>query len=475
MDTTPLTLEQLRQQQVVLLGLGVNHEYLVQWLVRNGVKPVVRDANPAVKEQFSQKYPEAAEQITWQVGEDIFAKLEQFQVVFRSPSIPYLKPELQRAERKGVRIWSQTKLFLDLCPARVIGVTGTNGKGTTCTLLHGMLEQGYAKGKTYLGGNIGLDPFQFLDELTADDLVILELSSFQLQDLHRSPQVAILLSVTPDHLNHHATLEEYHQAKGQLLAHQTGDDLAVVHAGNEVSRALSAKAKGKVWYYRRHQPQRNSAWSLTTNGEEVVYVQVEDKLESFSITNRKLVGDHNLENILPACLVATYFGVPFSVQQKVVVSFTGLPHRLQVVHEHDGVKFIDDSISTSPATTIAALTSFAGKRIHLILGGSDKGHQFSELAPVAVANSVTISLLPGPASQRMLPLLKKAQRQHPDCILIEHSELPPDFQKVFSGIQPHLQAGDLVLLSPAAASLVGFANYKDRGDKFAAAVAERYV
>jgi UDP-N-acetylmuramoylalanine--D-glutamate ligase len=471
-----MTIEDLRSKKVAILGLGVNNQSLTRYLLAGGVAVTIRERSTELEQKFSKEWEQFSSLITWQIGPKTLDKLEQFEVVFRSPSIPFLAPELQKAAKKGVEIYSQTKLFFDLCPAPIIGITGTNGKGTTSTLIYTLLTAGYTKGTTYLGGNIGVDPFIFLPDLTSSDLVVLELSSLQLQDLHMSPQVGVLLSLTPDHLDHHATVEEYYGAKSSLLKYQKKTDLAIVHADNPVALQIAGLSKGSIQLFSKYRPQRQSAWSDASTGEEVVFVQLGEEIDSFSIAGRKLPGEHNLENILPAVLVARHFNVPYELIQKEIVAFTGLPHRLQFILAADGVDFYDDSISTSPATCSAALKAFSGRRIHLIAGGSEKGHDFNALAVDIIERCATVSLLPGKATDKLKVALKYALAKRKDCsCLILDKAVDPLIPSILSGIQPHMQPGDVLLLSPAAASFASFSSYKERGELFTKAVMERYL
>jgi len=472
-----MTIADLHNKRIAILGLGVNNQQLALYLLEQGLSVTIRDKKPEVEKEFRQAHPALQEKITWEIGEDVLKNLETFEVVFRSPSIPFLNPKIQKAMKKGVIIYSQTKLFFDLSPAPIVAVSGTNGKGTTTTLISKMLEAGYKEGKTYMGGNIGLDPFSFLPQLTENDVVVLELSSFQLQDLHVSPHIAVLLSMTPDHLDHHQTLEEYYGAKSSLVRFQGPDDIAIVHADNQVSMSLARGIKSRILRYTRSRPQRQAAWVDSGPDHENAFLQVDDHLESFSLLGRRLIGAHNLENILAASLVAYSCGVPIPTIQKVATTFAGLAHRLSFVLSVDGVDFYDDSISTSPATCEAALDAFSGRRVHLIAGGSDKGHDFSDLAPVLVQSCTTVSLLPGEATKKLEKALQRANREvaADKRLLILNKAQPPLFPTILSGIHPHLKSGDVVLLSPAAASFASFTNYKARGDAFIQAVSERYL
>ena len=465
-----MTIDDLKGRRVLILGLGVNNREMTAYLLAQGVRLTVRERDETVREQFLKAHSEFAELIEWQ-PRDGLSGLEPFEIIFRSPGIPFLSLELQTSQ---ATIYSQTKLFFDLCPCQIVGITGTNGKGTTATLAYQMLSQGYDKGETYLAGNIGEDPFVFLDRLTPDDIVILELSSFQLQDLHKSPQVAVLLGISPDHLEKHHDMDEYVNAKGQILAHQKSEDLAIVNDENLLSASLIAKTPAKVQRYSKHLARRESAWAATADGDEIAFVQVGEELESISLRGRRLPGEYNLENILPALLVGAYFGVSRPIMQKVVTSFAGLPHRLTLVTSFGGVDYYDDSIATTPEAVQVKLRSFPGRPIHLIAGGGDKGADYLDLATDIVENCASLSLLPGPASLKIKRAVKKTLSRRSDCsCLILDKAAEPLFETILSGIAPHLQEGDIVLLSPAANSLVSFVNYKERGDLFAKAVIKR--
>ena len=319
-----MTIDHLATKKIGILGLGVNNLQLVLFLAGQGIRLAVRERKDAVKEDFEARYPELARLVTWQIGERTLDGLQEFEVLFRSPVIPYLSPPLQQAMKKGVVLYSQTKLFFDLCPCPIVGVSGTKGKGTTSTLIYRILTAGYRQGKSYLAGNIGVDPFSFLEQLRPEDRVVLELSSFQLQDLHKSPQFAVLLRVSSDHLDHHASLQEYREAKKPLLAFQQPDDAAIINVEAPEMAEFAASAPGRHYLYAKYQPRRQSAWVDESTGREVVFVQIDDQLTSFDIQDRRLIGAHNLENILPAALVGALHGIPADILQREICAFPGL-------------------------------------------------------------------------------------------------------------------------------------------------------
>jgi UDP-N-acetylmuramoylalanine--D-glutamate ligase len=470
-----MSLERYRGKSVLILGLGANNRDLAGYLLGHGISVTIRDSLPSVRDAFAASYPQLVEKATWQHMPDILKDLDGFDVLFRSPSIPIHTPALVKARARGAEITSQTRLFMDLCPAITVGVTGTKGKGTTCSLIYRMLREGYSHGRTFLAGNIGVDPFSFLDRLTEKDIVVLELSSFQLEDLEVSPHIAVLLNVTSDHLDHHRSIDDYHKAKLNIILHQEPNDVAIINAEYAVPREAMTHVKGKLYGYTRHTPSRQSAWVETIDGKEVVFVQREGEIESFEIEGRRLLGQHNLENILPAALVGAYFRVSPLIMSKAIIDFAGLEHRLAFVAEHNGVRFIDDSIATTPEACIVAMQAFPESRVHMIVGGKSKGHPNDAVAKALAARATTITFLPGSATPSMRKAIERELKRTKRRTALISSTAEPLMETLLSGIVPHLQSGDTVVLAPGQASDAPYANYKERGDAFVAAIKKRYA
>jgi UDP-N-acetylmuramoylalanine--D-glutamate ligase len=465
----------LQGKNIVILGYGINNQELTAYLLRQGLHLTLRDTNPVRQEEFMARHPEYVDAVTWQIMPDILKDIDAFDILFRSPGVRYSAAPLQKAIQQGAIVTSQTKFFLELCPAETIGVTGTKGKGTTCSLIYNILKEGYTQGAVYLGGNIGVDPFSFLEELTEQDIVVLELSSYQLIDLHISPHIGVVLKVTPDHLDVHASYEEYRGAKANVIAHQQPNDIAIINIEQPELGFYAQQVHGKAFYYSKHTPSKQSAWAERIDGEEIVFVQMGNAIESFAITNRILLGEHNLENILPAVLIGTHYRISAPIMQAAITSFKGLEHRISFVGTFEDVSFYDDSIATTPESAIVAMEAFAGRRIHLLLGGKTGGQAFDEVAEEAVARCATVSFIPGKDTPALEKLFRKVAKRHSPttCTFISGIQ-DPIMETILSGIQPHLQPGDVVLLSPAAKSFDHFKDYKDRGDAFVKAIHKRY-
>jgi UDP-N-acetylmuramoylalanine--D-glutamate ligase len=389
-------------------------------------------------------------------GDDYLKNLDNFDVIIRSPGVKRNLPEILNAEKKGVEITSQTKIFFDLCLAPIIGITGTKGKGTTASLIYEMLKrQGF---DVHLGGNIGKPPFEFLDKLTPQSMVVLELSSFQLQDLKKSPHIAVMLMITSEHLDYHKNVEEYIDAKRNLLRFQDHSDFAIINRDYLASHESDIHTNAKIFQVSRERDanergcfvREQKVW-VRENGEEKEIISTKDIL---------LPGAHNLENACAAVMAATLAGASKSDIVKVLKTFKGLEHRLELVGEVNGARYYDDSFSTIPETTIAAINSFKNPEI-LILGGSSKGSDFSELGRViSSAKNIKAIIGIGKEWQRI-----KAQFiiRNSEFIIIEGAK---DMKTIVMGASKIARPGDVVLLSPACASFDMFKNYKDRGEQF---------
>ncbi|MCL1840074.1 UDP-N-acetylmuramoyl-L-alanine--D-glutamate ligase [Candidatus Saccharibacteria bacterium] len=374
-----------------------------------------------------------------------FEKLDfsEFDYVFRSPSVRPDRIETERlsdgSKYSFDRVTSATRYFFEKCPAKIIGVTGTKGKGTTCSLIAEILKA--AGRKVWLVGNIGAAALDVLDEISGDDIVVYELSSFQLWDMTRSPHVAVVVHMESDHMDVHKDMAEYAAAKGNIARWQREDDVVVYDKTNPMSTEIAELSQGqKVGY-------------PTGEFEELL---------------NKLVipGEHNRMNGEAAILAVRAVGVE---DEKAIAdglgSFTGLPHRLKFVREVEGVKYYDDSISTTPGSAIAAIRAFAEPKI-LILGGSSKGADFHGLAEVVRDGNVKKVVLVGPEGEKLEQDLIGAGYEK----IVRVTEVPYDMKNVVKITTETAEDGDVVILSPACASFDSFKNYADRGDQFIAAV-----
>ncbi|MBX4191363.1 MAG: UDP-N-acetylmuramoyl-L-alanine--D-glutamate ligase [Candidatus Doudnabacteria bacterium] len=404
-------LDTLRGKKIAVVGLGKNNQQLAEFLKKQSIVFDVID--------------------NWNNADELIGRLDLYEIIFRSPGLPYLSKAIQQAKEKGVVITSQTKLFFEVCPCKIIGVTGTKGKGTTSSLIAKILET--AGKKVWLAGNIGKDPFEFYEQIKADDLVVLELSSFQLQDLEKSPHIAVVLSITPDHLNHHKDFDEYIKAKSNIIAHQSENDYAVLHGTLPNWFVDLGKAK------------------KTTIDTSLV-----------SSFERKLLGDHNLDNIAAALEVGKILGIDELSIKKAVAQFEPLPHRLSILKNVSDITYVDDGYSTNINPTIAAIDAIKSN-IVLIIGGYDKGLDFTPLGEaIRQNNKIRGVVVIGQVTDKILKSLEGCKGTV--------ATGAKNMSEILSMANKIAQKGDSVLFSPATSSFDQFKNETDRAEQFVNAV-----
>lgn len=456
-----------------VLGLGIENLALVKYLLTRGEKVTVCDSRDQTV--LGNRYYELKDGgVDFRLGPDYLQRLTDFTEVFRSPGLPLFHPAIQRARAAGVRITSAMRLFVDVCPCPIIGVTGTKGKGTTSSLIYRILELSQAqKGhRAFLGGNIGIAPFGFIEELGADDLVVLELSSFQLEDFEKSVDIAVITNITEDHLapadpvnpNYHRSRADYIQAKANLFRHQDSGGVTILNMADPTSRELQALVQGQLLTY-GDRPQPQGAWYADENEVRAIWWNLNGLSERLiSSESIQVRGEHNLLNISAAALASRTAGADIESIREGITGYRGLEHRLEYVGTVNQIQFFDDSFATAPDPTMVAIRAFT-EPIVLIAGGADKGADFSQLAEEILGGNVTAVILIGVTgpligaqiqasaerSGRPLPELVYGCQNMTEIVATAFRKAPP---------------GGVVLLSTACASFGMFRNYKERGDLF---------
>lgn len=513
-----MKLSDLKGKKIALLGVGLENIYLAEFLLKKGVTNIELRDQKSQKELISALTQEQhqifkkllAADIKSQFGADYLLGLEQFDIIFRTPGLSYLTPEIQEAKKAGAIISSQIKLFFDLCPAIIIGVTGTKGKGTTSKLIEEILKKGgdYHRSNSqittdknlkfetnplpaddthqalqagkfqnqnlkkvkngaikqwnnvYLLGNIGEAAISYLDQIQPNDVVILELSSFQLQDLEKSPHIAVVTNLDQDHLDYHRNLHEYQKAKESIVKYQNQTDFAVINQDYEAANKLRDLGQGEKYFFSSREKVENGAY-VDFEGKVILTIKRDEIIcRSDEI---KLIGRHNLENIAAAAIAGYLMGVGIKSIKKAVTEFRGLPHRLEFIAQIDGVKYFNDSFSTNPIPTIAAIRSFR-EPIILILGGSSKGADFTSLAKQIADSSVKAVITIGIEGTKIKKAIEKLESK---VTIIDGAN---QINEIVGQVKSIAGSGDIVLFSPACASFDMFLNYKDRGEKFVKAV-----
>jgi len=448
-----------KNKKIAIVGLSV--EGIDSAVFLNHEQAQITCCDRRTKEELGDEYTKLQKLTSdFRLGRGYLSDLTDFDFVVRTPGMALRTKELMDAKNNGVKITSLTKLFFEFCQAPIIGVTGTKGKGTTSTIIYEMLKR---DGRTaWLGGNVGIPLLSKVREIQSSDIVVLELSSFQLEDLSQSPHVAVVLKITQEHLanfdplatNYHLTREAYVEAKKSVVRFQKDTDFAILNADDETSSSFAKETKAHSYYFSR------SRESDAFVKDKTVYLTVNGREEKIcNASEIKLLGMHNLEDIAAASLASSMVGVKVSSMQEVAKDFKGLEHRLELIRTIHGVEYYNDSFSTIPETTIAAIESFQ-KPIILILGGSEKGSDYSELGKKIAQSEIKVLIVVGVMTNRIVDAINKAgYSREIICGLKSMGEIVRESAK-------RAGEGDIVLLSPACASFDMFKNYKDRGIQF---------
>lgn len=444
----------LKNKKVAIIGLGVSNKPLLKYLYDLQANITVFDKREAEKIDKDILKQVDEYKIEKSFGENYLSKLKGFDIIFKSPSCRYDLPEIQEEIKNGARLTSEIELVLELSPAKIIGVTGSDGKTTTTSLIYEILKNKY---KCYLGGNIGIPLFTKIAEMTSNDIVVLELSSFQLMQMKQSPHIAVVTNVTPNHLDIHKSYEEYIEAKKNIFKNQKEDDILVLNYDNEITRNFAREAKGKVIFF--------SSKEKLTDGviyhEKIVkYCDDDLRRHIIKLKDTNLRGTHNAENIC-AAIAATSTLVSVEEQVEAIKKFKGVEHRIEFVKEINGVKWYNDSIASSPTRTIAGLKSF-DEGIVLIAGGYDKHLDYEPIA-IPILEKVKTLILMGQTSNKILGVVQNKLKE-------KNLELPiykaESLEEAVNKAKENAKTGQIVLFSPASASFDMFKNFEERGKIF---------
>jgi UDP-N-acetylmuramoylalanine--D-glutamate ligase len=451
-----------RRVTIVGLGKGRATAGIARFLVANGARVTVTD--PKRRDQLAEGIARIGdtpvELILGPASDD--AALADPDFVFFNQGVRPRSATIQRAVQRGIPVLTEMGLFFRLCPAEIVGVTGTKGKSTTFTLIGRILEHGPRR--VLAGGNIGTSVIDLLPTISADDVVLLELSSFQLDTLGRSPHVAVITNVLEDHLDHHGTRDAYVAAKRNILAWQGSRDIAVLNLDDPTTVALHTGAASEIRGYSlvlrpKHGAYRDAGGMLAlVDGAASTPLLHEREL--------RIPGRHNVANALAAAVVGGLYGIAPDAIAEAIRSFAGLPHRLETVAERDGVLYVNDSQGTTPYATIVALTAH-GRPPVVILGGSSKSADYADLAR-AVVREARAAILIGQSADEISSALDRAGASRKPLPVERAASVPEAVKKA----RDLARTGDVVLLSPAAASFDMFSSYEERGEVFRAAVRE---
>ena len=446
---------ELKNKKVAVIGLGVSNIPLIEYLYQKQAQVTIFDNKEEEKIDKNiideiKKY-----KFKYYLGEDSLSKLKGFDLIFRSPSCLPTKPELLAEKQRGAIVTTEIEQLIKMAPCKVIGITGSDGKTTTTTLTYEVLKNaGY---KCYLGGNIGIPLFTRLNEIEPEDIIVLELSSFQLMEMEVSPQIAAITNITPNHLNVHKDYQEYIDAKKNIFTHQDENGILVLNADNEITNGCRSEANGKVILF--------SSSKKLEDGyivDEDIIKECNDGIRRHIISTKdiKLKGIHNYQNICTT-LALTKTLVDTDKAIDTIKEFSGVYHRLELVRILDGVEWYNDSASTTPTRGISALNAI-DKEIVLIAGGADKNLDYTPIAK-PIVEKVKKLILIGQTATKIYDAVKKElenQNKQLDIHMCETFKQSIDLAKRLA------KPGQVVLFSPASTSFDMFKDMYDRGDKF---------
>ena len=436
-------------KNITVIGIGISNLPLIKYLVSLGANVTACDRRSA--EDLGENYTELEKLgVKFNLGDGYLNNLSG-DMIFKTPGMRYDVPELLKAKENGSIVTSEMEVFFEVCPSHIIAVTGSDGKTTTTTLIHKMMtDAGY---KTWLGGNIGNPLLTDTEKMKENDWVILELSSFQLHTMRKSPEIAVITNISPNHLDMHKDYKEYIDAKKNIMLYQNEGDTLIVNADNQVTADIGKSANGAVKYFSR-------------NGMADVYLDgniiKRGIVEILNIKDIKIPGMHNVENYM-AAIAAVSGLVSKDVIVNVAKTFGGVEHRIELVRTLDGVKYYNSSIDSSPNRTINTLRVFPNKVI-MIAGGKDKGIPYDEIGP-ALAEHVKVLILIGATSDKIQEALDAEINKTGNGKDIEVIRAT-SYEDEVNTARSKAHDGDVVLLSPASTSFDMFRNFEERGNLF---------
>ncbi len=445
--------EQIKGKKIAMCGIGVSNTPLILNFLSKGAKVYACDRRSReLIGDIAAQLEEAGAEL--RLGENYLDNLE-VDIIFRTPGMSFNLPELEAARKKGIAVTSEMEVFFDLCPATVFAVTGSDGKTTTTTLIAKMLE---AEGKkVFVGGNIGKPLLPEIENITSEDFVVAELSSFQLISMRKSPDVAVVTNVAPNHLDIHKSMDEYVEAKKNVILHQNAFSRTILNRDNDITESFRQFVRGQSLGFSMERPLHNGAWLDGKGYLHMAYRGIDvPVMHKNDIT---ILGDHNVANYLTA-IAAVWGYVGVDTIKKVAKEFKGVEHRIEFVKEVNGVKYYNDSIASSPTRTIAGLKAF-DQKVHLIAGGYDKHIPFEPMVPY-ILEKVEKLYLCGNTAEKIEDAVR-ANLDYKGSPEIIHCE---DIEDAVNKAHKNAKKGDIVTLSPACASFDKYQNFMARGNHF---------
>ncbi len=446
--------DNIKGKRVCFLGIGTSNLPLIKMFAQKGA--IVSACDRQTFENLGENGVKAKEYGVELILGDNYLKNLDADILFRSPGTPFYKPELEVLKKKGVVVTSEMEVFFDLCPCKIIAVTGSDGKTTTTSIIAELLK---AAGKNvHLGGNIGTPLLPIIEDVSYNDYAVVELSSFQLISMRKSPDIAVITNLAPNHLDIHKDMKEYIDSKKNIFLHQNAFSKTILNLDNDITNSFEDEVRGQKVKFSRKSPVNNGCY---LDGTKIIYADYDNLIEIMDISDIKIPGMHNVENYM-AAISAVWGIVDIDTIVKVAKEFGGVEHRAEFVREFNGVKYYNDSIASSPTRTASGTLSLYDNKIILIAGGYDKHIPYDELGPI-ICNKVKLLILMGDTADAIEKSVINANNycdNNPVIIRVSNMD------EAVLQAKNYAQEGDIVSLSPASASFGLYKNFMERGCHF---------
>lgn len=446
----------IRNKKVAFIGIGMSNLPAMKYVNKLGAIVTAFDRREAIELDDICIEIESLG-INMSLGKDYLENLVGFDLIFRSPSARPDQSEIIKEVERGAILTSEIELVMDMCPGKIIGITGSAGKTTTTTLIYEMLKE---EGKEcFIGGNIGYQLFDKIEEMNEESIVVLELSSFQLMTMEVSPHISVITSLAPDHLDIHKSIEEYYESKKNIYRYQKEDDILVLNYDDIEIRNMKNEAKGKVKFF---SSKEKLTEGIILDDNKIKIAQNRIRKHIVNVQDVNLLGEFNYMNLC-AAMIALEGIVSFETMQKVAMNFSGVEHRMEIVGRKNGVTYVNNSIASSPIKAASCLKCF-DKKVIAIVGGLDRGLDFKKFA-VEIINNVKVVILCGQTKEKIKQAINEAMEKIEIPVDLKIIECE-DFYNVVKIAQENANVGDYVVLAPGAASFDQFENYKEKGELF---------
>lgn len=447
----------LKSKKIMFYGIGRSNLPFIKMLTEENISVMVYDEKPqeSIDENILKDLT-ANKNVSLRLA-DKSVWNEPIDVIIRSPGVNFLSNNIVKARENGTIVTSEMEIFFDICPCKIIGVTGSDGKTTVTTLISEILKN--SDKTVFVGGNIGKPLLPEIKNIRKEDFAVVELSSFQLISMRRSPDIAVITNISPNHLDVHKDMAEYKNAKEQIILHQNAFSTSILNYDNSGTKCMAEKARGKVLFFSTKEKLQAGAW--IDENEDIIFSESGEDRKIINLSDIKIPGMHNVENYMAAiCAVKNL--VSEKNIKNVANTFSGVEHRIEFVKSINGVSFYNDSIASSPTRVVKGALSLFDKRIILIAGGHDKKVPFTELAE-KINDKVSVLVLMGPAASKIENAVIKSKNYDPKKLNIIHAN---DMNEAVQAAFKNSKSGDIILLSPACTSFDSYKNFEERGKDF---------